>query len=164
MNNIIEVNENIITGSIVYALTKAFGDTYKVYDEEIAEGFLKPSFHVYRITNINRKGYTGSSYKMENDSYRYVIKYFPSEQNTTMKDINDKINLLKQLFKYLNIINIVTVEGVTNIYSKPNRVNEINITTSEGVLLFEIQFDIRTVVYTEKDKVETNTLKVGSNI
>ena len=165
----IEVTENIITGSIVYALNQAFGNTYKVYDEVIEEGFVKPSFHVYRIGDLNRKGYTGIGYRMENDSYRFVIKYFPSEQGTTMKDINDKINLLKQLFRYINIINFVTElndndEEVEVIYSKPNRVNDITITTSEGILLFELQFDIRTVEYTEKDKVLTNELIVGSNI
>ena len=162
----IEIKENIIMGSIIYSLKNKFGNDYKYYDEVIEENFDRPSFHVYRIDDISNKGYTGNQHKMVDDSYRYVIKYFPSEKLTVMKDINDKIDSLKELFEYLNIINIVPNEktGKNDIYSKPNRINSINATTSEGVLLFEIQFNIRTIKYTEKDKVGANVLTVGSNI
>lgn len=162
----IEITENIIRGSIIYALKNKFGNDYKYYDELIEEGFIRPSFHVYRIDEISIKGYTGNEHKMKDDSYRYVIKYFPSERQLVMKDINDKLDILKELFEYLNIINIVhnEEEDKDDIYSKPNRVNSIAVTTSEGVLLFEIQFGVRTIRYTEKDKVEANVLNVGINI
>ena len=55
----IEITENIIRGSIVYALKNAFGNSYKYYDEEIPQGFETPSFGVSRVDNIARKGYTG---------------------------------------------------------------------------------------------------------
>lgn len=173
MEKIIEVNENIIKGSLIYNLKNKFGNNYTYYDEVIEEGFKKPSFHVHRISNINIKGYTGNNYKLKNDSYRYVIKYFPNEAHTKVKDINNKLDELKELFEYLDIINIIETEVtdkegkkviVKETYSKPNRINNITATTSEGVLLFEMEFDIRTVKYNETDKVLTNTLKVGSNI
>lgn len=158
----IEVTDNIIIGSAIYNIKESFGTRYRYYDELIEEGFERPSFHVYRITGINRKGYTGNSYKMEDNSYRLLIKYFPEEKDNRMEDINNKIDELKKIFKYFNIINIVEEEGEEDvIYSKPNRVNEISYTTSEGVLLFEIQLDIRTVQYLEAIKVEANILDMN---
>lgn len=150
----IEITENIIRGSIVYALKNAFGDSYKYYDEEIPQGFEKPSFGVSRVDNTSRKGYTGHEYKLVDDTYRYVIKYFTDEKYSKIKDINDKIDVLKKTFKYLEIVNIK--EG--KVYSKLNRVNDITITESDGTLLFQISFPIRTVEYMNYDKVKTNKL------
>lgn len=150
----IEITENIIRGSIVYALKNAFGDSYKYYDEEIPQGFEKPSFGVSRVDNTSRKGYTGHEYKLVDDAYRYVIKYFTDEKYSKIKDINDKIDVLKKTFKYLEIVNIK--EG--KVYSKLNRVNDITITESDGTLLFQISFPIRTVEYMNYDKVKTNEL------
>ena len=48
----IEITENIILGSIIYALSNHFGDNYHYYDEEIEQGFEKPSFHVQKIDDI----------------------------------------------------------------------------------------------------------------
>lgn len=150
----IEITENIIRGSIVYALKNAFGDSYKYYDEEIPQGFEKPSFGVSRVDNTSRKGYTGHEYKLVDDTYRYVIKYFTDEKYSKIKDINDKIDVLKKTFKYLEIVNIK--EG--KVYSKLNRINDITITESDGTLLFQISFPIRTVEYMNYDKVKTNEL------
>lgn len=150
----IEITENIIRGSIVYALKNAFGDSYKYYDEEIPEGFEKPSFGVSRVDNTSRKGYTGHEYKIVDDTYRYVIKYFTNEKYSKVKDINEKIDVLKKTFRYLDIVNIVG----NKVYSKSNRINDITIEESDGTLLFQISFPIRTVEYLNLDKVKTNTL------
>jgi hypothetical protein len=150
----IEITENIIRGSIVYALKNAFGDSYKYYDEGIPEGFEKPSFGVSRVDNTSRKGYTGHEYKIADDTYRYVIKYFTNEKYSKVKDINEKIDVLKKTFRYLDIVNIVG----DKVYSKPNRINDITIEESDGTLLFQISFPIRTVEYLNLDKVKTNTL------
>lgn len=151
----IEITENIIRGSIVYALKNAFGDEYEYYDEEIVQEFKKPSFAVSRVDNTSRKGYTGHEYKLVDDTYRYVIKYFTNEKYAKVKDINDKIDVLKKTFAYLDIVNF---DG-DKVYSKPNRINEITIEESDGTLLFQIAFPIRTVQYLELDKVKTNELK-----
>lgn len=151
----IEITENIIRGSIVYALKNAFGEDYKYYDEEIPQGFQKPSFAVSRVDNTSRKGYTGHEYKLVDDTYRYVIKYFTNEKYSKIKDINDKIDVLKKTFSYLDIVNFK--DG--KVYSKPNRINDISITESDGTLLFQISFPIRTVQCLELDKVKTNILK-----
>lgn len=151
----LEITENIIRGSIVYQLKNAFGDAYKYYDEEIEQGFEKPSFHVSRIDVISRKGYTGHQYKLIDSTYNYVIKYFTNEKNGKIKDINDKIDKLRDLFNYLEIVNFVD----NKVYSKPNRINDITVNVSDGVLLFQIGFPMRTIQYLEVDKVKSNTLE-----
>jgi hypothetical protein len=151
----LEITENIIRGSIVYALKNAFGDSYKYYDEEIEQGFEKPSFHVSRINLTSRKGYTGHEHRLVDNTYRYVIKYFTDEKFGKIKDINDKIDKLREIFNYLEIVNIVDKK----VYKKENRINDITVTVSDGVLLFEISFPIRTMQYLEIDKVKSNMLE-----
>lgn len=151
----IEITENIIRGSIIYQLKNAFGEDYKYYDEEIQQGFEKPSFSVSRIDNISRKGYTGHEHKLVDDTYRYVITYFTNEKYSKIKDMNEKIDVLKKTFSYLELINIVD----NKVYTQYNRINEINISESDGTLLFEIVFPIRTIQYFNLDKVKTNVLE-----
>ena len=151
----LEITENIIRGSIIYALKNAFGDTYKYYDEEIEQGFVKPSFHVSRIDLISRKGYTGHKHKIVDNTYRYVIKYFTNEVDGKIKDINDKIDRLKEVFDYLEIVNFK--DGKT--YTAKNRIHNIEVTISDGVLLFQISFPMRTMQYMDIDKVKTNMLE-----
>lgn len=151
----LEITENIIRGSIVYQLRNAFGDTYKYYDEEIEQGFQKPSFHVSKIDNISRKGYTGHQHKLVDDTYRYVIKYFTNEKNGKIKDINDKIDKLREVFSYLEIVNFKE----DKVYVKPNRINDITVTVSDDTLLFQISFPIRRIQYLEIDKVKSLTLE-----
>ncbi|MGM9543595.1 MAG: DUF6838 family protein [Romboutsia timonensis] len=151
----IEVTENIIRGSIIYQLKQFFGDSYKYYDEEIEQGFQKPSFHVSRIDGISRKGYTGNEYKLVDNTYRYVIKYFTAEENNKIGDINNKIDELKQIFNYLELVNFKD----NKVYSKLSRINDITVTVSDGVLLFQISFPLQTVEYVKVDKVKSNTLE-----
>lgn len=151
----LEVTENIIRGSIVYQLKNAFGDNYKYYDEEIEQGFERPSFHVSRIDLISRKGYTGNQHKLVDNNYNYLIKYFTNEKNGKIKDINDKIDKLREVFNYLEIVNFKDGKA----YSKPNRVNDITVNISDGVLLFQMSFPMRTMQYLEVDKVKENYLE-----
>ena len=150
----IEITENIILGSIIYALSNHFGDKYHYYDEEIEQGFEKPSFHVQKIDDNSKKGYTGHQYHLTDDTYRYEIKYFTDNKNNKVKDINDKIDELKQLFRYLEIVNI---DG-DKVYSKYNRINNIEVTIVDKVLHFDIVFPMRTIQYLDMDKVKTNYL------
>ena len=48
--------------------------------------------------------------------------------------------------------------GKKDVYRKANRINSIEITVSDGVLIFDILFNIRTVVFTDHNKVKSNTL------
>jgi len=150
----IEITENIILGSIIYALSQEFGDSYNYYDEEIEQGFEKPAFHVQKIDNNSKKGYTGHQHLLTDDTYRYEIKYFTDSKDNKVKDINDKVDKLKQLFRYLEIVNFVD----NKVYSKSNRINTIEVTIVDKVLHFDIVFPMRTIQYLDIDKVKTNYL------
>ena len=80
-----EITEDIIVGSIIKQLKDHFGNTYKYYDTLIEEGFIRPSFYVYRVNDIHKKQYTGSEYRFKNDNYIYVIRYFPSNEISSIK-------------------------------------------------------------------------------
>ena len=82
------------------------------------------------------------------------IKYFTDNKNNKVKDINDKIDELKQLFRYLEIVNI----NGDKVYSKCNRINNIEVTIVDKVLHFDIVFPMRTIQYLDMDKVKTNYL------
>lgn len=151
----IEVSENIIKSSIIYALKQVFGKNYKYYDELIPENFEKPSFAVSKVDSASRKGYTGHQYKFRDNSYRYLIKYFTNEKLNIIEDLNNKTDILEDIFEYLNIVNLQ--EDGTMI-SEPNRINNIDVTISDGVLLFQIQFPVRKVKTSNINKVKENIL------
>ena len=150
----IEVTENILVGSIVYQLSQFFGEDYTYYTEELEQGFKRPAFHVSRVDNTSRKGYTGHQYKLRDDDYRFVIKYFTDVKDKEKEDINNKIDDLKKLFDYLYIVNF----NEEKVYSKANRINSISVTVQEDVLFFEMVIPIRTVMYLDIDKVKDNYL------
>ena len=153
----IEITENILIGSFIYQLKEFFGKDYTYYSEELEQGFKRPSFHVSRIDDIHSKGYTGHQYKMRDDNYRFLIKYFTNVKDREKEDINNKIDNLKNLFDYLHIINIK--DG--KVYSKPNRISSINISIQEDVLFFEVVVPVRTVIYLDINKVKENYLTEG---
>ena len=99
--------------------------------------------------------YAPINYKLVDNDYRYVIKYFTANKNNKLGDINDKIDELKQIFSYLELVNFK--DG--KVYSKLNRINDITVTVSDGVLLFQISFPIITIQHMEVDKVKNNYLE-----
>ena len=148
-----EITENIIRGSIVKQLKDEYPDI-TVYDERIDEGFIYPSFHVLRVDDIFVKGYTGKEYSRNKDNYRYTIKYFTDQKDHIIEDINNKIDKLKEIFRYLNIVNIVE-DGFE---SKTNRINGYTIEVVDDVLIFQIRFDIDTIILSPKNKVQENII------
>ena len=81
-----------------------------------------------RVDGTSRKGYTGNNYKLVDNDYRYVIKYFTANKNNELGDINDKIDELKQIFSYLELVNFK--DG--KVYSKLNRINDITVTVDSS--------------------------------
>lgn len=161
-----EITEDIIVGSIIKQLKNHFGNTYKYYDTLIEEGFIRPSFYVYRVNDIYKKQYTGSEYRFKNDNYIYVIRYFPSNDRSydRTSNINGIIDDLKEVFEYLEIVNIIPseVEGEEDtINTQYNHINNIEINVVDNVLQFQMEFDLRTVKLPTVNKVEENILTEG---
>lgn len=159
-----EITEDIIVGSIIKQLKDHFGNTYKYYDTLIEEGFIRPSFYVYRVNDIHKKQYTGSEYRFKNDNYIYVIRYFPSNDRSydRTSNINNIIDDLKEVFEYLEIVNITQEQGKDPVITKQfNHINNIEINVVDNVLQFQIEFDLRTVKLPTVNKVEENILTEG---
>lgn len=159
-----EITEDIIVGSIIKQLKDHFGNSYKYYDTLIEEGFVRPSFYVYRVNDIHRKQYTGSEYRFKNDNYIYVIRYFPSNDRSIDRtsNINEVVDDLKDVFEYLEIVNITEVEGKDPIIEKQyNHINNIEINVVDNVLQFQIEFDLRTIKQPTVNKVQENILTEG---
>lgn len=158
-----EITEDIIVGSIIKQLKDHFGNTYKYYDTLIEEGFIRPSFYVYRVNDIHKKQYTGSEYRFKNDNYIYVIRYFPTNDRSFDRtgEINSIIDDLKEVFEYLEIVNITPSETEgedPTIDTQYNHINNIEINVVDNVLQFQIEFDLRTVKLPTVNKVEENIL------
>lgn len=155
-----EITEDIIVGSIIKQLKDHFGNSYKYYDTLIEEGFVRPSFYVYRVNDIHRKQYTGSEYRFKNDNYIYVIRYFPSNDRSIDRtsNINGVVDDLKDVFEYLEIVNITQEQVITKQY---NHINNIEINVVDNVLQFQIEFDLRTLKKPTVAKVEENILTEG---
>ena len=158
-----EITEDIIVGSIIKQLKDHFGNTYEYYDTLIEEGFIRPSFYVYRVNDIHKKQYTGSEYRFKNDNYIYVIRYLPSNDRSydRTSNINNIIDDLKEVFEYLEIVNIIPseVEGKDpTINTQYNHINNIEINVVDNILQFQIEFDLRTVKLPTVNKVEENIL------
>lgn len=159
----IEITENIIIGSIIYQLKKKFGTSYKYYDTLIEEGFERPSFYVYRVNGIHKGQYNGKEYRFKNDNYIYVIRYFPNikSDGDITGNINDRIDDLKEVFEYLEIVNIIENEDPKEdpeVYTSYNHINNIEYRVEDNVLQFQITFDVRTLKKVESEKVRENYL------
>ena len=159
-----EITEDIIVGSIIKQLKDHFGDSYKYYDTLIEEGFIRPSFYVYRVNDIHKKQYTGSEYRFKNDNYIYVIRYFPPNDRSfdRTSNINGVVDDLKDVFEYLEIVNITEEQGKDLVITKEfNHINNIEINVVDNVLQFQIEFDLRTLKKPTVNKVQENILTEG---
>lgn len=159
-----EITEDIIVGSIIKQLKDHFGNSYKYYDTLIEEGFIRPSFYVYRVNDIHKKQYSGSEYRFKNDNYIYVIRYFPPNDRSfdRTSNINGVVDDLKDVFEYLEIVNITGVEGEDPKIDKQfNHINNIEINVVDNVLQFQIEFDLRTIKQPTVNKVQENILTEG---
>lgn len=159
-----EITEDIIVGSIIKQLKDHFGNSYKYYDTLIEEGFIRPSFYVYRVNDIYKKQYSGSEYRFKNDNYIYVIRYFPPNDRSfdRTSNINGVVDDLKDVFEYLEIVNITEVEGKDPTIDKQfNHINNIEINVVDNVLQFQIEFDLRTIKQPTVNKVQENILTEG---
>jgi len=161
-----EITEKIIVGSIIKQLKDKFGANYKYYDTLIEQGFVRPSFYVYRVNDIYKKQYRGSEYRFNNDNYIYVIRYFPTNDRSSDRtgEINDMVDDLKEVFEYLEIVNITPseIEGKDPTIEKQyNHINNIEINVVDNVLQFQMEFDLRTVKLPTVNKVEENILTEG---
>lgn len=129
---------NLLLESISKAILKEFGDKYKIYRNQIKQGFCRPCFFIKILNSIQEQGYCARRKK----NNLITINYFSKSED--IRDINDICDRLYSCMEFIEFNNGL-LRG-TNIES----------TTSDGVLIFTINYNFH--ITANKDKITMNYL------
>lgn len=125
---------NKIIDAISNALFNDFGETYKIYTDELKQGHNAPCFSIFCI-NPSRKHFFGNKYMNRN---LFMVLYFPSNTDEPSFEINDITERLFNCLEYITESNDL-IRG-TGMKSE----------TIDGVLNFMVQYNLYTINTTEK--------------
>lgn len=125
---------NKIIDAISSALFNEFGETYKIYTDEVKQGHNAPCFSIFCI-NPSRKHFIGNKYMNRN---LFMVLYFPSDTDESSYEINDVTERLFNCLEYINESNdLIRGSGMT-------------VEVVDGVLNFMVQYNLYTINTTEK--------------
>ena len=91
---------NEITKGISKKLYETFGSEYKIYKENVPQGFEKPSFYIQHIQTFNSKK-LANRYKRE---YHLNVMYFPSDTYKNNFEMNDVMEKLFLSLEYIFVL------------------------------------------------------------
>lgn len=117
---------NEIIKGISKAIYDEFGDGYKIYKENIPQGFSEPCFYIRHVQTFNSK-------KLANRYYRqnhFDVMYYPKDTYSENSDIH---NVAEKLFLILEEI-FVLDNSVRGVKMSPEIV--------DGVLHFFVNYDM----------------------
>ena len=86
-----------ILDAISIKLNKEFGDNYRIYSEDVKQGFKEPCFFISLIKPTS-KNMLGQRKLRE---YNFVIQYFPKESNEKKLEIYEVIEKLETELEYI---------------------------------------------------------------
>lgn len=89
---------NPIIKGISIALYAEFGDSYKIYAEDVEQGLEEPCFFVSCIGSSDRL-YFNKRHLQEN---QFCIQYFPSPGQQETEECHDIAERLEKCLEYLN--------------------------------------------------------------
>ena len=140
---------NKIIDAICIALSNEFGTEYKIYTDNVEQGFLNPCFYVSSI-NSSRNHFISKKYKSKNT---FEILYFPSDTNEISSEIFDITERLYECLEYIN-------ESGDLIKGK-----NMDSRTVDNVLNFTIDYDLFLIKKQNSDNdmegLEQSTLMKG---
>lgn len=125
---------DLLTDAIGRALTREFGEGYRVYDEEIRQGLERPCFFI-SCENPSERLFLGSRYLREN---RFRIMFFPEEESRAKKSCR---NTAERLFGCLRLLD---AQGELFMGRR------MNSNIENGILSFFVSYD--TFLYRSSDK------------
>lgn len=117
---------NEIVKGISKKLYETFGDSYKIYKENIPQGFTEPCFHIRHVQTFNSKK-LANRYLRQN---HFDVMYFPKDSYSENSDIH---NVTEELFLCLEEI-FVLDNLVRGVKMSPEIV--------DGVLHFFVNYDM----------------------
>jgi len=143
--------KKIIDG-IARRIFSEFGKDYKIYSEEVKQGFIQPCFIVKLIKSQCQKGIGGRNKYINS----FVIQYFPSE-----KDKNEKMNdVSDRLFDCLEFINagkrIIRGTGMKSDKSSAININGVSSVyeNGDGILEFYVNYNFHEIVVENDEFME----------
>ncbi len=127
---------NDIINGIAKALSKEFGDEYTIYTDEVEHGFKEPCFFISSLA-LNSKQVLGKRYKNDNS---FTVTYFPKKNS--QKERTEVFERLCECLEYIYIGENEELIRGANMKSE----------TSDGVLLFFIDYDLFSYKFGEKNE------------
>lgn len=125
---------NKIINAISNALFNEFGESYKIYTDDVKQGHSLPCFSIFCI-NPTRNHFFGNRYKNDN---LFMILYFPSNTDEPTSEINEIIERLYECLEYIDesgdLIRGTDMKGET----------------VDGVLNFMVQYNMFTMKQSEQ--------------
>lgn len=95
---------NNIIDAISIKLNKTFGDSYKIYDDEIKQGFKTPAFLILFLS-LEQKQQVGKRWHV---STLFNIQYFPKHGRSEASDMSLKV---QQAVKEITLLNGTLIRG-----------------------------------------------------
>ena len=111
------------------ALYEEFGDNYNIYTESIEQGLDVPCFLITNIVHTHN----AKLCKRYQDNNTFMVQYFPESSTDQMNEINGVVSRLEDALEQITV-DSSKVRG-TNMESS----------TDDGVLNFQVDYNIRTV-------------------
>lgn len=130
---------NKIIDAISEALFNEFGESFKIYTDDVKQGHKKPCFSIFCI-NPNRQHFFNKKYYSRNI---FMILYFPSTDEPSL-EINDITERLYDCLEYISESDDL-IRG-TNLKGE----------TINGVLNFMVNYDL--FIMEKKDEQSMETL------
>ena len=132
-----------ILDAISIKLNKEFGDNYRIYSEDVKQGFKEPCFFISLIKPTS-KNMLGQRKLRE---YNFVIQYFPKESNEKKLEIYEVIEKLET-----ELENIESEEGLI-------RGQVLNSEIVDNVLHFFVRYSLFTTTNVTHEKFGELKLK-----
>lgn len=135
---------NLLLESISTAIYKEFGKEYKIYRNEIKQGFCRPCFFIKILNSIQLQAY--NQRRKKNNLIN--INYFSKKED--VRDINDICDRLYSCMEFIELDKHLI------------RGTDMESTVSDGVLIFTINYNFH--ITTPKNKIYMDNLKQNGGI
>lgn len=134
---------DVVTG-ISIRLHELFGDTHKIYTENVEQGLTAPCFFIKTLPTIH-KPLLG---KRSQRTYSFVISYFPKEGNEEMMKVSE------QLLDGLEYITLLSGEMI--------RGRSMEAEIVDDVLHFSVNYIVFVNNYVREESMDTLSSNVGT--
>ncbi len=137
---------NEIIKGVSMKLNTAFGDDYKIYQDDVTQGLKQPCFFI-AVLNPELAPLTGGRYMSRNP---LDVQYFPTAtgKNAEMYDVAGE---LTEQLEFITLLDGDLLHGTS-----------MNFEVVDGVLHFFVNYNLPMVKSTDETSMETLDVDVGT--